>query len=138
MANSVNTQIILDGPRNAIIKVEGILDTSDLATVTIADPANFMKMDSWGLNAPGGFLIQRIQYDVEPLLECRLAWDATIDVRIAELTGYGTQKYECFGGLPNNSGAGRTGKILLSTQGWSASAVLSFTLVLHLIKQGTV
>ena len=30
MANSVTTQLILDGQRNAVIKIEGILDTSDI------------------------------------------------------------------------------------------------------------
>jgi len=31
MANAVNTQIILDGHRNAIVKVTGVLDTSNIA-----------------------------------------------------------------------------------------------------------
>ena len=137
MANSVNTQIIQDGPRNVVVKVEGILDTSDLASTVIVDPATLTGMDNTGTLKALGLIVDRIQFSVEDLLECRLAWDATTPQRMVELAGRGTEKYERFGGLTNNSGAGRTGKILLSTQGWVASAVLSFTLILTLKKQGT-
>ena len=135
MANRVDTQIILDGPRNAVVKVEGLLDTSDYSKTTIIDPASFADMDWAGQVPPATFLIDRIQFTVESPLECRLFWDSTADVHIGIFTGTGTEKYERFGGLPNNGGAGTTGKILLSTQGWSASAVLSFILIFSLKKQ---
>ena len=135
MANSVNTQIVLDGSRNCVIKVEGILDTSDLASTVIVDPSTLQGMDNTGTVKALDLIIERIQFSVEDLLECRLAWDATTPQRIVELQGRGTEKYERFGGLTNNSGAGRTGKILLSTQGWAGN--LSFTLLLTLKKQGT-
>lgn len=137
MANSVNTQIILDGPRNCVVKVEGILDTSDLARTVIVDPSLLVGMDNTGLVKPLGLIVDRIQYSIEDTLECRLDWDATTPVRMVELDGRGTEKYERFGGLVNNSGAGRTGKIFLSTQGWAAAATISFTLILSLKKQGT-
>lgn len=137
MANSVNTQIIQDGPRNVVVKVEGILDTSDLASTVIVDPSTLAGMDNTGLIKALGLIVDRIQFSVEDTLECRLAWDATTPVRMVELQGRGTEKYERFGGLTNNSGAGRTGKILLSTQGWAAAATISFTLILTLKKQGT-
>ena len=137
MANSVNTQIVQDGPRNVVIKVEGILDTSDLTSTVIVDPSVLAGMDNTGTIKALGLIVDRIQYSVEDLLELRLAWDATTPTRLVELDGRGTEKFERFGGLTNNSGAGRTGKILLSTQGWVAAAVLSFTLVLTLKKQGT-
>ena len=137
MANSVNTQIIQDGPRNVVIKVEGILDTSDLASTVIVDPSALAGMDNTGAVKALGLIVDRIQFSVEDVLELRLAWDATTPTRMVELAGRGTEKFERFGGLTNNSGAGRTGKILLSTQGWVAAAVLSFTLILTLKKQGT-
>ena len=137
MANSVNTQVLQDGLRNVVIKVEGILDTSDLASTVIADPSTMAGMDNTGAVKALGLIVDRIQFSVEDTLECRLAWDATTPVRMVELQGRGTEKYERFGGLTNNSGAGRTGKILLSTQGWAAAATVSFTLILTLKKQGT-
>jgi len=137
MANSVNTQVLQDGPRNVVIKVEGILDTSDLGSTVIADPAAFGGMDNTGSIKALGFIVDRVQFSVEDTLECRLAWDATAPTRMLELTGRSTEKFERFGGLTNNSGAGRTGKILLSTEGWAAAKVLSFSLILSLKKQGT-
>jgi len=138
MANVTSTQIVQDGPRNVVIKVEGILDTSDLASTVIVDPATLGGMGNTGAIKALDLIVDRIQFSVEDGLECRLAWDASTPTRIVELQGRGTEKYERFGGLPNNSGAGRTGKILLSTQGWSSPAIpLSFTLLLVLKKQGT-
>lgn len=137
MANSVNTQIVQDGPRNAVIKVEGILDTSDLASTVICDPALLTGMDNTGTVKALNLIVDRIQFSIEDTLEARLAWDATTPTRLVELQGRGTEKYERFGGLTNNAGAGKTGKILLSTQGWAAAATVSFTLILMLKKQGT-
>jgi hypothetical protein len=137
MANRVDTQIILDGPRNAVVKVEGLLDTSDYAKTTIIDPADFMAMDANGSKPPLGFRIIGIEFAVESPLECRLFWNATSDVHIGIFTGTGEGCYDKFGGLTNNSGAGRTGKILLSTQGWSGGTVLSFYMIIRLTKQET-
>lgn len=137
MANVITTQVILDGPRNCVLKVEGILDTSDLAYQTILDPATLQGVDWTGAVKAQGFLIRRITYMVEDTLEARLFWDATTPTRIEELTGRGVAKYENFGGLTNNSGAGRTGKIGLSTEGWAAAKILSFSLIFELVKQGT-
>lgn len=135
MANSVNIQTILDGPRNCVIKVEGILDTSDLASATLVDPALLFGMDNTGLVKAAKLRILEIQYNVEDTLEVRLAWDASTPVRIDQLTGRGKIDAKAFGGLTNNAGAGVTGKILISTEGWAATKVLSFTLVLELVKE---
>ena len=137
MANSVNTQVVLDGPRNCVVKVEGILDTSDLASQVIIDPATLLGTDNTGGLKALGLRIERITFSVEDFLECRLAWDATTPTRIEELAGRGVAKFERFGGLTNNSGAGRTGKILLSTEGWTTGKTLSFSLILEMVKQGT-
>ena len=48
MANSVTSQIIIDGPRNTVVKVAGILDTSDLASTVVADPAVLVGIDNTG------------------------------------------------------------------------------------------
>ena len=137
MANSVNYQTIQDGPRNVVVKIEGILDTSDLASTVAVDPSTLAGMDNTGLVKALDLIVDRIQFSVEDTLEVRLAWDATTPVRMVELQGRGTEKYERFGGLYNNSGAGRTGKILISTEGWAAAKILSFTIILTLKKQGT-
>lgn len=134
MANSVNIQTILDGPRNVVVKVEGILDTSDLASTTLVDPALLFPMDSQNQVKAKHLRLYTIHYIVEDGLEVRLAWDATTPVRIEQLTGRGKSCFRHFEGIPDNSGAGSTGKVLISTEGWSAAKILSFSVVCEFAK----
>ena len=128
MANSVVTQIILDGHRNAIVKVTGLLDTGDVAATTIVDPANFAPL-------PTQFRIDKIDYSISDQLSVQLLWDATTDVVAAVLAGREDADFCRFGGLQNNAGAGKTGKIQLATTGWF-SGTQTFTITLSLVKQG--
>lgn len=128
MANQVEIQIINDGPRNATVKVTGILDTSDLASTTIVDVANF-AFD------PQTFRLDHIDYSISDGIEVQLLWDATVDTPILVLAGRGRMSFCDFGGITNNSGAGRTGNINLLTEGWTAGTQI-FTVVLELIKVG--
>ena len=134
MANSVSTQILLDGPRNTVVKFEGVLDTSDLASTVIVDPATLVGIDNTGNRKAAKFRIDDIQFNVEDGLSLNLFWDATTPVRVEELTGRGHMKYHTFGGLVSNAGAGVTGKITATTQGWVAAQILSFSLVMKLVK----
>ncbi len=128
MANSVLTQILLDGTRNAVMKVTGVLDTSDVSSTTIVDPASFAPL-------PAGFRIDHIDYSVSDQLELVLSWDATAPVVIMPLAGRGKLSFSSFGGLQNNAGAGKTGKIFLATTGYTSGTQV-FSLVLELVKQG--
>jgi len=135
MANSVTTQILQDGPRNVIVKFEGVLDTSDLASTTVLDPATLSAIDNATGQLATKLAIQHIICDVEQGLSVNLFWDATTPVRIGEYVGYLDAKYFKLQALQNNAGAGVTGKITATTQGWSAGAILSFALYIHCVKQ---
>jgi len=135
MANEVTIQTILDGPRNVVIKVSGVLDTSDLAQTVLIDPAVLSGIDHSGLVKAKKLRLERVIFNVEPTLAVNMWWDATTPVRIEDLTAQGHKEFRSFGGLTNNAGAGVTGKILYATQGWVAGAILSFTFTLELIKQ---
>lgn len=137
MANSTTTQILLDGPRNVVVKFEGVLDTSDLALVTVLDPATLCGIDNTGTVKALHLNIQDVQFVVEDKLSVNLFWDATTDVRIEEFTGRGHAKYAWLGGLVDNSGAGSTGKILATTEGAAVGQILSFSLVIRCIKTQT-
>ena len=133
MANSLTTEILADGPVNYIVKVVGVLDTSDLVATVLINPVT-MSPINFGVN-PTQFKIDRIVFAVENGLEVRLQWDATAPIYVMDLTGTGHQEYKSFGGLTNNAGAGKTGQLLISTQGWTAAAILSFSAVIECIKQ---
>ena len=127
MANVCTTQILVDGARNAVVKTVGILDTSDLATTDIVDPANFTP-------TPTGFRIDRIQYAVESGITVRLFWDGSPDVYIVTLDGTSGMGFKQFGGLINNATT-PTGKIQATTQGYT-SGTQNFTIVLEMAKMG--
>ena len=217
MSNSLTTQLIVDGPRNTVIKVFGQVDTSDIAatgtiggsgftttigsnvvtfaagalvptlgqyvtfgdgtttfnagtyitgivsatqitvsnvakaanaaaaititgtagSIVLVDPAQLVGIDFSGTVKAAKFRIETIQFSIEDLLAVNLLWEATTNIVAESLTGRGNIKTHPFGGVPNNAGAGRTGKLLLNTQGWVAAAILSFTLTLELIKEQT-
>jgi hypothetical protein len=134
MANVSSIQILVDGPKNVVVKFEGVLDTSDLSSTTVADPATLSDILDGGFKA-GKLRINKIMYNIEDGLAVNLLWDATTAVRIEELVGRGKMEYRPFGGLQNNAGAGITGKILATTQGWTSGATLSFSIILEMSKQ---
>ena len=134
MANSVTTQTVIDGPRHVIIKFEGVLDTSDVSSMTVVDPALLSDMNINGIKA-SQLRIDKIVFDVEDTLSVNLFWDATTPVRIWELAGRGKIDARHYGGMQNNSTTGKTGKITATTQGWAASSILSFVVILECVKQ---
>ena len=137
MANSTSIQILEDGAARTVVKFEGVLDTSDLSSTVVVDPAAQASVDPTGSNylKATKYRIDKIIHNIEDGISVNFFWDATTPVRIEELTGRGKGDYRDFGGLQNNAGAGVTGKITATTQGWSASAVLSFSVILYLTKQ---
>ena len=135
MANALTTQLIIDGPRNAVIKIVGVLDTSDLASTVFADPAVLTGIDNTGFLKAATFRIVGLTYSIQDGLTVNLYWDATAPVIIDSLNGRGNIpiSMEAFGGLTNNAAAaGKTGRIMGSTLGWVG--VKSFTILLQLVK----
>jgi hypothetical protein len=135
MANVVNIQTIIDGPRHTIIKVSGILDTADLGNTTVADPALLVGVDNTGQLKAATFRIVGMNFDVEDGLAVNLYWDAATPVLIDSLVGRGAlpPSYQAYGGLTNNAALpGKTGKIIMNTQGWAG--ILSFNFIVELVK----
>lgn len=129
MANSSTIQILEDGPRNSIVKLTGVLDTSNEAVNTKIDVTQFTPV-------PTQYRIDGIWYSISDQLEVQLQWHATTNVLIVPLAGRGKQFYKQFGGLINNAGAGKNGNIDLLTTGW-ASGTQIYEIILWLVKSGT-
>ena len=128
MANVFTTQIVEDGARNVFIKAIGVLDTSNLATTDLVDPAALNPV-------PTQLRLDEIAYSVADQLGLQILWDATADVIALALAGRGNINFKYHGGLQNNAGAGKTGKLQVLTTGWT-SGIQNFTLDLRLVKQG--
>jgi hypothetical protein len=124
MANSVTTQVLEDGDKNVVVNVVGLLDTSDYAAATLLDPATLTTR----IPPANRLAFVKAEFAVEDTLTVNLLWDATADVLFQTMMGRGELDWRSVGGIPNNAGAGVTGIVNLSTQGWSGGAILAFTL----------
>ena len=96
MSNQINTQILVDGARNAVVKITGVLDTSDVSTMDVVAPSSFTP-------TPTEFRIDHIDYSIANDVEVRLLWDGTSDVDILPISGRGRMSFWNFGGLQNNA-----------------------------------
>jgi len=131
MSNVVAIQTTVDGPRNVVAKLDIDADTSDVSSTLVLDPAAL----SATMPPTNQLSIWEIQYAVQDGWYVSLFWDASTQKRIIDLTGRGTFLIGTpFGGLQNNAGAGKTGKINVTTTGWTTGTMVA-SIELHCIKQ---
>jgi hypothetical protein len=134
MANTVNTTLLLTGPRNVVlfIYLESDGTSGELTGEVILDPATLVPP------SPGGedFILVETWSELsgfDALLSYEaVAPGAPMPVWSFTPTGRGHQCFKDFGGIPDLSGLDATGKVLLSTNGFTASGdrgslVLMFT-----------
>lgn len=124
MADAVTSQTLLDGTRNVVMKFTNLSDGTGETAVAKVDVSALA-------GSPSRVRIMKIHYSVAGMV-ATLLWDATPDVRILDLQGYG--RFDCreFGGLTNNAGSGITGDIMLTTAGHSSGD--SYSIVLEMVK----
>lgn len=117
MANTVNVQTLVDGERNAVLKVylesDGV--TGELSDQVVVDVSALS-------GAPSTVRLDRVEAELEGFTAA-LEWDATTDVPILNVTDNGKACWDfcAVGGLPNDAGAGVTGDITISTTGFAAA-----------------
>lgn len=125
---SYSTQVLIDGPRNAVVKFTAQITGGDLPQTSIILPSGLSP-------APRALRVHHVDYSIQDGIEVILAWNATTDVPMLPLAGRGRMDFSDFGGLVNNAGAGKTGGIDISTVGWT-SGTLAVTIVLEMWKDG--
>lgn len=131
MADAVATQILFDGDRKAIMKFTNISDGTGETKVAKVIPGNLSN--SYAGKACTAVTITKI-YAMTHGMEVAMYWDATTDVLIGVIpqnTNY-VSDYESFGGLWDNSGAGKTGQVLFSTLDTTLGDV--YTIILEMVK----
>ena len=134
MANSLSIQILEEGPRNAVVKLVGVLDTSNQSSVLAID---LSTLNQGGLGpTPTAVRVDMVDYSISDQLGVQFYWDATTDVIAFALTGREDMNFKGFGGITNNAGTGKTGNLLVSTTGY-ASGTQTYPIVLPMVKQGT-
>jgi hypothetical protein len=130
MADTVTSSKIVDGQKYAVFILTNISDGTGESQVDKVTPSA-LSVGRLG-QACTQLKIRRVWYNTFGMA-VSLLWDATADVPAIVLQGDGQFDFAPIGGLPNNSGAGKTGKLQLTTTG--ASAGDTYSLVLELEKE---
>ena len=131
MADAVTTQVLEDGERLYIAKFTDISDGTGESAVLKIDVST-LNPNAFNL-ACNGLKLNKIWAQTDGM-GLNILWDATTDV-IVETVPQNimyTADYSSFGGIPNNSGAGKTGNVLFTTV--AASAGDRYTVILEFIK----
>lgn len=126
----------LDGPRNAIVTITGILDTADAAFTPLIALADFVNNDT-RVGKLNGLRVDKLVYTIGSGIQLDLTWQATSEQLIAALAGRGKIEFKTSGGLqPLQSAVGYTGDINLRSTGFNTQGVppQGFTLELYLVK----
>ena len=134
MADTVTSQLIVNGPRNLVIALTNLSDGTGQSSVKVVDAqsATYAVNQQGQLIVPGVHLkLTGIDYQIGGMI-VKLQWDATTPVDLYTLTGYDRADFKKFGGIPNPNTAGATGSILLTTVGQVANS--TYSIVLHMIK----
>src|SRR5690349_15987717 len=137
MANSVERQIVEEGPRNAVVKVTGVLDTSDINLVSFIKKSDFSNNDR-GMNL-SGFRLDAVLYSIGQVLDIALYWNSNSPQQIVPLARAGKIDATGDGGfIPDSGRSGYDGSINIKSTGFPAGTVQNFTLLLRLVKLYTV
>jgi hypothetical protein len=131
MADAVTSQTLLDGERLAIMKFTNISDGTGETAVTKVNVSTLNPSASGGAcNSVTVLKITAICHG----MEVRMLWDASTDVPffLSNVNSNYTNDFSSFGGITNNSGAGKNGNIVFSTA--DASSGDTYTVVLEMRK----
>jgi len=140
MANVLDMRVVQEGPRNAIVKLTGYLDSGDVVEQSVISLANFKNNDQQLYLT--GFRVDHLEFSMSTGLEIMLAWNSATPQQITPLAGRGKFGARNYGGLlPDTTLPGYDGSINLSTTGasfgsiqFAAGQIANFTVVLELVK----
>jgi hypothetical protein len=133
MSNSLDVQITEEGPRNAVVKLTGILDTSDISEIPAIEILDFVNNDQQLYLK--GFRVDLIEWSMSKDLEIQLMWHSNTPEQIFPIAGRGRIYATNYGGfLPDESRVGYNGSIDLITNGFVAGQIANFTVILELVK----
>lgn len=137
MANTVTIRKLMEGAKSVVLHVYLKCDgaSGELTDQVLLDPTTDVTP---ALTAASKFTIEEIWYDLSGF-DAQLEYDATTDTPIWTLVGAsGTtgehKDFRSFGGIRDSGGAGATGKIQVTTTGFTA-ATDQGTIILRIRKE---
>jgi len=132
MADAIATQTLIDGDKKVVQKFTNISDGTGEAAVVKVDVSS-LATNSRG-DACTGVVIEKIWWQCIGM-KVQILFDASTNVFCIELgeNQSGNQDYTNFGGLPNNSGSGKTGDVLFTTVGHTSAD--TYTIIMAMRKE---
>lgn len=142
MANQLDVQITQEGPRNAVVKLTGVLDSSNITETPAISLLDCTANEDTRFGNLVGFRVDLLEYVIGGGIEVLLEWNSNQPKQIAPLSGRGRISATNYGGfVPDRTLAGYDGSINLRTRnfipgvdGQGNSIVQNFTIILELIK----
>ena len=131
MADAVTSQTIIDGERNVVMKFTNVSDGTGESAVKKVD-VSALSNNSKGVACSEVRLMQ-VRYAVVGM-SVQIFFDATSNVLALELaeSSNGNLDFTEFGGVPNNSGSGKTGDIDFTTKGHTSGD--TYMIVMEMVK----
>lgn len=121
MADALTTQLY-DGEHNVVFNMQDLSDGTGLALLKIIDVTTLKP------NPRTHLVLWRVNYDVVGG-QVVVYWEATVNTPLLIMKdALHSRKFNKYGGLKNNAGAGATGNVLISTSGFGADSSFSLTL----------
>ena len=132
MADTVTSQTLIDGPKQAVMKFTNVSDGSGESAVVKVDVSALS--DSVDGDTCTGVVIERIWWQCIGM-KVQILCNASSNVFCIELgeNQSGSHDYSSFGGLTNNAGSGKDGDLLFTTVG--ASSADTYTVILDMRKK---
>lgn len=137
MADTVTSQILLNGPRHLVMRFTNVSDgtgETNVQKVDAASSANGVIVQGQALTPGVHLKVTKAVYDIKGM-GLRIQWAATTDQDMLVLGGYGTMDFHDIGGIQNPGTvalSGATGSIDFTTIGAASGA--TYTVVLHMTK----
>lgn len=133
MANSIDYQVTEEGPRNAVVKLTGYLDTTNVSELP-AIPLSLFQNNDTRMRLVG-LRVDLIEWAISSGIEVQLYWHSSNPQQMFPLSGRGRINSTNYGGfIPDRTRGGYTGDIDLITTGYQAGSVQNFSVVLEFVK----
>jgi len=117
-----------------VVKVSGVLDTSDINLVSFISASDFINNDAHGLRLVG-FRLDAVIYSVGQVLDIILAWNGSVPQLILPLARSGKIDATPDGGfVPDQTKVGYDGSINISSKQYPAGTTQVFSLLIRLVK----
>lgn len=132
MANSLTVKVLEDGPRNAVVNLVGVVDSSDMTQAPAISLNQFLAN---GRDRLVGLRVIDVNYSVTPDLVVKLDWNANTPQPIGSYSGSNKILAGRYGGVaPDRTAGGYDGNINLTTKGFVAGKTYGFTLRVEMVK----